>query len=124
MPRLSRAQVLEQGYDVRTIQELLGHRDVSTTMICAHVLEQAGEAELCAARWTADPLPTLEAGSLSRPVIRCLAGSPYSEKGFRSLRANSVPSKEIRARVRVRSLGAINRLPAKRRFAVSVGGPN
>ena len=34
--------LLEKGYDIRIVQELLGHKDVQTTMIYSHVLNRGG----------------------------------------------------------------------------------
>jgi site-specific recombinase XerD len=32
--------LLEDGYDIRTVTELLGYKDVGTTMVCTHVLNR------------------------------------------------------------------------------------
>ena len=58
--------VLEAGYDIRTVQELLGHRDVKTTMIYTHVLNRGGRG----VQSPADRLLAAPSGAIGREASR------------------------------------------------------
>jgi integrase len=45
------SDLLEPRYDIRTVQKLLGHRDVKTTMIYTHVLNRGGRGVQSPADW-------------------------------------------------------------------------
>jgi integron integrase len=84
--------LIQDGYDIRTVQELLGHKDVKTTMIYTHVLNRAGVGvrSPADALWRSIPTASLDAtlllsqpNSLRReipPSHQLEAGAQYDEE--------------------------------------------
>ena len=90
--------LLEDGYDIRTVQELLGHRDVRTTMVYTHVLNRGG-------RGVVSPMDRLVgAGPLASPHAGLDRNLPQSISGDRRLISLDDPlcswcSRQLRAPV-------------------------
>ena len=79
--------LLAEGYDIRTIQDLLGHKDVKTTMVYTHVLNRAGgrgiesPADALFGRATRDRAPFRQLVSPPKLLAPAGSGDPELEPG-------------------------------------------
>jgi integrase len=65
--------LIEAGYDIPAVQELLGHKDVRSTRIYTYVLNKGAAASGTADRWSAQPISS-RARKITRRALSCMTG--------------------------------------------------